>query len=112
MRVAGGILSSGFNSFSFSLLNEYIPEKRRTTANTILQSGNYIAWAMSSISVLLIRTFGWRMTFDIQAIISVLVGVVVLATVKNVGKSMQENKKANEQEAEAFEEVDPYYTRD
>lgn len=115
-RVLNGVISSGFNSLSFSLLAEYIPASRRTTANTILQSGNYMAWGMSSLSVLLIRSLGWRATFTIQAAVTAIVGLMTITLVKeplrNMGKKMAENKKDNEKAAVVMDEVDPNYTKE
>jgi MFS family permease len=53
-RYALGIISAMFNPMSFSLLTEYFPPNRRATANSIIQSGNYVGWGLSSISVMLI----------------------------------------------------------
>lgn len=54
-RVLHAIFSSGFNPMSFSLLAEYFPPERRTTANSILQSGNFVGWGISSLSVMAIK---------------------------------------------------------
>ena len=54
-RVAGAFISAGMIPLSVSLLADYFPPERRTTANTILQSGNYMAWGLSSLSVLVIK---------------------------------------------------------
>lgn len=112
-RVVGAFISAGFNPLSFSLLAEYFPPERRTTANTILQSGNYMAWGLSSLSVLFIKQFGWRSTYGMIGAASALVGLSTMAfikePVKKVVKAMENNKKANEAVA-AVDEVDPNYT--
>jgi MFS family permease len=59
-RYALGIISAMFNPMSFSLLTEYFPPNRRATANSIIQSGNYVGWGLSSISIMLIQAYGWR----------------------------------------------------
>ena len=112
-RVAGAFISAGFNPLSFSLLADYFPPERRTTANTILQSGNYMAWGLSSISVLFIKAFGWRSTYGLIAGASALVGLSTIAFIKEPAKklanAMENNKKANDAAA-VVDEVDPNYT--
>jgi MFS family permease len=62
-RVLLGIISSIFNPMSFSLLTDYFPAEKRTTANSIVQAGNYVGWGLSSISIMAIKQFGWRTTY-------------------------------------------------
>lgn len=50
-----GTISSVFNPMSFSLLTDYFPADRRATANSIVQSGNYVGWGLSSISIMAIK---------------------------------------------------------
>jgi MFS family permease len=54
-RVLHAIFSSGLNPMSFSLLADYIPAEKRTAANSLLQSGNFIGWGISSLSVMAIK---------------------------------------------------------
>mmetsp|Transcript_8896 Transcript_8896/g.15092 ORF Transcript_8896/g.15092 Transcript_8896/m.15092 type:complete len:165 (+) Transcript_8896:936-1430(+) len=81
-RFVLGAVSSAFNPLSFSLLTEYFPPEKRATANSILQSGNYIGWGLSSISILLIKSFGWRSTFGILGGIALSVGIACILFVK------------------------------
>lgn len=53
-RFALGTIGAMFNPMSFSLLTDYFPPERRATANSVIQSGNYIGWGLSSISIILI----------------------------------------------------------
>lgn len=100
-RVLGGLVSSAFNPMSFSLLAEYFPPERRTTANSILQSGNFIGWGLSSLSVLAIKSFGWRSTYGMLAAIAGAIGVATLAFVKEPVKKLVDAAKDNKAKAEA-----------
>jgi MFS family permease len=86
MRPLLGILSSIFNPLSFSLLADYFPAERRATANSIIQSGNYIGWGLSSISILSIKAFGWRKTYGLLGAVALLVSALVLTVVKEPPK--------------------------
>ena len=59
MRIIHGCLNSASNPLSFSLIADYFPPDKRSTANSIIQAGNYIGVGVSSISILLISKFGW-----------------------------------------------------
>ena len=112
-RVATGFLSAGLNPLSFSLLADYFPPERRTTANTILQSGNFMAWGLSSLSVLFVKAFGWRSTYTLIGVASAVVGLASMSLIKEptkkLVKTIESNKKANEQIANN-DEFDPNYT--
>ena len=86
MRVVLGTVSSAFNPISFSLLSEFIPASRRATANSILQSGNYIGWGISSLSVLTISEFGWRSTYALIGVVSATIALVTLLFVGEPSK--------------------------
>ena len=97
MRPLLGILSSIFNPLSFSLLADYFPADRRATANSIIQSGNYIGWGLSSISILSIKAFGWRKTYGLLGAVAMVVSALVISVVKEPPKA---EKKVVEKAAE------------
>jgi MFS family permease len=60
MRILHGAISAPINPLSFSLVADYFPPEKRSRANAILTTGNYLGIALSSISILLIKKNGWR----------------------------------------------------
>ena len=111
LRVISGLVSSGFNPMSFSLLAEYFPPEKRTVANSVLQSGNYIGWGMSSLCVLAIKSLGWRSTYGFLGAITAVVGMAAFILIKeparkikNVVKSVKANYKAKRVDAHYSEE--------
>lgn len=66
MRFLHGALSSFINPLCFSLLADYFPPDRRGTANSILSSANYLAISLSSMTILLIKNYGWRASYTIM----------------------------------------------
>lgn len=82
MRVFEGILSSATNPLSFSIIGDYFPPDKRATANSIIHSGSYIGNAMSSISILLISSLGWRSTYGVVAGVSALAAVLISTLIK------------------------------
>ena len=53
-RFIHGAISSAINPLAFSLVADYFPPDKRTTANSILSSANFVGIALSSMTILLI----------------------------------------------------------
>ena len=62
-RFIHGAISSAINPLAFSLVADYFPPDKRTTANSILSSANFVGIALSSMTILLIQQVGWRASY-------------------------------------------------
>ena len=62
-RFIHGALSSSINPLAFSLVADYFPADKRTTANSILSAANFVGIALSSMTILLIKEVGWRASY-------------------------------------------------
>ena len=94
-RVLLGCICAFFNPLSFSLLSEYFPDDKRSTANSILQSANYVGWGLSSLSVLLIRSWGWRKTFGFLGMMSFLLSGLSALLIKEPKKQESTQKSVD-----------------
>jgi MFS family permease len=83
MRICHGALSSATNPLSYSLVADYYPPDKRGTPNAILSTGNFIGIALSSISILLIKSFGWRSTYGIMGIVGIIPAILSLILVRD-----------------------------
>jgi MFS family permease len=81
-RVLLGVVSACFNPFTFSILSDYFPPERRGFANNIIQSGNYVGWGLSSLSIMAITAMGWRNTYAALGIGSVALAAIIALFVK------------------------------
>ena len=99
MRVFHGMINSSTNPLSFSLISDYFPPDKRATANSIIHSGQYIGTAMGSISILLIKQFGWRSTYGIMAAISAVVSGMIALFVREPMRGRYLTKLEKEKEA-------------
>ena len=54
-RFIHGAISSSINPMAFSLVSDYFPPEKRTTANSILSAANFVGIALSSMTILLIK---------------------------------------------------------
>jgi len=79
MRFILGAFQSAQTPCSLTLLSDYFPRNKRSTVNSILNSGVYIGSALSSISIITIGQHGWRNTFGIMGGIGVAIGAAIIA---------------------------------
>jgi MFS family permease len=82
MRILHGIFNAGTNPFSYSLITEYFPPDKRAIANSLIHSGTYIGNSISSISILLVTNYGWRFTYGIMGIASILISICIIVLIK------------------------------
>lgn len=54
-RFLHGAISSSVNPMAFSMVSDFFPPERRTTANSILSAANFVGIALSSMTILLIK---------------------------------------------------------
>ena len=65
-----------------SILRDYFPQEKRGTANSILYSANYFGTALSSISVMIISSLGWRSTYGLMGAFGLAVGLASMFFVR------------------------------
>ena len=82
MRVLLGIIESSCNPLAFSLVRDLFPAYLRSTAQSILTSSIYMGQAVSSLSILLIETSGWRGSYIITGFIGLVTAIVVIVGIK------------------------------
>lgn len=76
---------------TITLISDYFPPERRTTATSIQNGGMYIGSALSSLSILSLKTHGWRWTFKGLGLVGIAIGSLMLLFMKeprNQNKSL------------------------
>lgn len=63
MRFLHGLISSAVNPLAFSLMSDFFPPEKRSTANSVISAGNFLGIALSSMTILLIKNIGWRASY-------------------------------------------------
>ena len=108
MRVLHGMLNSSSNPLSFGIIADYFPPEKRATANSIIQAGNYIGVAVSSFSILLITSFGWRAQYGIMAALGTVLGLLTMVLIKEPerGRFLDEATKKKEAEKKLEKEAE------
>ena len=85
MRFLHGAFSSVINPLTFSVVADYFPPDKRGTANALLSTGTFFGVALSSITIILIKAMGWRMTYGIMGMLG-LITALLTAGMKNPQK--------------------------
>ena len=78
-----GVLQSANNPVSFTLLSDTFPRKMRSRVNSVQNSGVFLGGALSSFSVILIKWYGWRQTYNMIAVFGFLIGATILVAIKD-----------------------------
>lgn len=77
-RFCIGIFESVFNPCAYGIISDYFHPSSRTTANSIFNLGVYLGGALSSITIIMITSLGWRGTYEITGIGGMIIGIVTL----------------------------------
>lgn len=92
MRFLYGAFSSAINAPIYQVIANNFPPEMRSTANSVENLGYKIGMGVSSLSVLVIRKWGWRAHYFLMGGFGVLVGLVALLFVKNPSLAESEEK--------------------
>ena len=96
MRFMHGAMSSFINPLCFSLLADYFPPERRGLANSILSSANYLAISLSSMTILLIKNYGWRASYTIMGACGLFGAALGAIAMKNPARGRFDKKTEEE----------------
>ena len=78
MRFILGLFVSGIEPAGFSILGDYFPRKKRSTANALLGTGGYLGGGISALLVMVIQKYGWRAAYYVQGIFGIVMAVLGL----------------------------------
>ena len=54
------------------------PPEKRTTANSILSAGNFLGIALSSMTILLVKQIGWKMSYNVMGLAGIACASVLM----------------------------------
>ncbi|WP_053365760.1 MFS transporter [Bacillus sp. FJAT-27245] len=100
-RAFAGLSAATYYGPQFALSSEAIPEKRRTVGSAIINSGSGIGIALGfvlSSTLVLDKGMSWSVPFYIFGVLTVLVGILISALVKekNPEKTMKQSEQLKE----------------
>lgn len=94
-------------TIAYSLITDFFPPERRTVANSIYSFSIFVAGALSSLTVLIISSIGWRGAYVLVATLGILAGVLSFFVIKEPKKGRFEVKITTpaESEVQNFEDA-------
>lgn len=94
-RAGVGAAEAGGQPASLSILSDYFPSNRRATALGILYFGAAVGYALSNIvGGVVTHAYGWRTAFFLAGIPGVLLGILLVCTVREPAGAKGENGRA------------------
>ena len=82
MRFLLGATQAACEPASFSLIADYFPSNKVSTATSILTAAPYLGSGLSSLSVILIAAKGWRYSFNFMGVLGLIFGGLGLLFMK------------------------------
>ena len=83
LRFCHGAVSSATKPLAYSLIADYFPQDKRSTANSILSGANFVGIALSSMTIILIKNIGWRASYCTMGSLGLLGALAAFFLVKN-----------------------------
>lgn len=93
MRILLGLFEACIGPPAYSLITDFFPPEKRTLANSVYSFGIYIGASLSNITIIIIETIGWRLTYFIVGCFGILVGLVGLVVIMEPQRGKFEPKK-------------------
>lgn len=101
MRFLLGAAQSAAEPAMYSMISDYFPPEKISTANSVLMAGAYLGGGTGSLSIMLIKAYGWRACFNVMGISGVVIGLLSLLLVREPERKLQpEPQVVNEDQQE------------
>lgn len=84
---------------AYSLITDYFPPEKRTTANAVYSLGIYIGFALTNFSILLLEAVGWRKTYFVIGIMGMVSGLISFFVIMEPPRGRFDPNKKPEPEA-------------
>lgn len=97
-RFLFGVFSAGINAPIYQLIATNFPQKYRSTANAIENSGYFVGAGLASFMIIAIKNYGWRFAYLLSGISGMTLFVLNLLFIKNPAASDPEPKISEEDE--------------
>lgn len=79
---------------AYSMVADYFPPEKRTTANAVLSLGIFVGAGLASITTIMIGWIGWRKTYFIVGCFGIVFGIIALIFVRDPPRGRFDPKKA------------------
>lgn len=90
MRFLLAVFESFGSPLMYSLLRDYFPPSRRVIVTSIVGCTINFGDAMSSLSLLLIKTFGWQFSYYVTSGYGIAIGVIAIVFLREPRRGQYE----------------------
>jgi MFS family permease len=92
-RVGVGIGEAGCNPSAYSIISDYFPLKRRSTAQSIYSTGVYLGQCLGfMVAAYVVTDYGWRAAFYVVGIPGVALAIILKLTLREPPRGFSEPK--------------------
>lgn len=92
-RMLLGVFEAFAPPAAYSMIPDYFPPERRTTANAVLSLGIFVGAGLASVTTILIGWLGWRKTYFIVGCFGIIFAVIALIFIKDPKRGRFDPKK-------------------
>lgn len=78
---------------AYSMIPDYFPPEKRTTANAVLSLGIFVGAGLASITTILIGSVGWRKTYFIVGCFGIFFACIALTFIRDPKRGRFDPKK-------------------
>lgn len=82
MRFLLGVTQGALEPGMYSIIPDYFPRSKTTTANSIVSASQYLGAGLSSMSIMIIASQGWRAALKAMGAFGVAIGAAGLLFMK------------------------------
>jgi len=93
-RMMLGVFEAFAPPAAYSMIPDYFPPEKRTTANAVLSLGIFVGAGLASITTIIIGSIGWRKTYFLIGCVGIILGIVALIFIKDPIRGRFDPKKA------------------
>ena len=107
LKIFHGAISSFINPLIFTIMTDYFPPEKRSFPNSIVASASYVGLAISSLTILLIKNFGWRAGYYLMGSLGLVTSALTFLLLKkskntNIAQKLEEAKKSTTESKDSF----------
>lgn len=82
-RMLLGVFEAFAPPAAYSMLPDYFPPEKRTTANAVLSLGIFVGAGLASITTIMIGWLGWRETYFIVGCLGIVFAAIAMIFIKD-----------------------------
>jgi len=92
-RMMLGVFEAFAPPAAYSLIPDYFPPEKRTTANAVLSLGIFVGAGLASVTTVMIGKLGWRDTYFIVGCVGIVFAVIAMVFVRDPVRGRFDPKK-------------------